>query len=238
MTRALLDLSSHWCILRTAGPRTLRLAETLGEADVEVWTPRHKYRRPVPGAKARLDGQRPTQELDGPILPTFLFARAVHQSTLEAVEQDQGNAHIASPHPRFSILRHRGAVPLISDGQIAGLRAEEAEKAALRQAMLEAESAEAAQAVRNAAMKNEAARRRADKKLEKERRARIAGGRRVKPGDQVEVEAHPAFAGMSGVVESHDGSSAWVDFGGARSFKIDAWRLALHESPALRGLAA
>lgn len=241
MAAALLDLGAHWCILRTGGPRTLRLVESLDEDGIEAWTPRRTYRRPVPGAKPRSDGVRPMQELEGPILPTFVFARAVHLGAIEALEREQANPHVASPHPPFSLLRYCGAIPLIGDREIVGLREEESREAATRQAMLDAESAEAAQAIRNEAIRDERTRRRAEEKLERQRRARVAGERRLVPGTQVEVEAHHAFAGMTGIVESNNGSSARVDFGGARSFIIDAWRLApvaSHESPAPRSIAA
>lgn len=237
MRSELLDLATHWCILRTAGPRTLRLAETLGDAGIVAWTPRRKFRRPVPGAKPRLDGVRPMQELDAPILPTFVFARAGDQAELETLERDQANPHVASAHPPFSILRHRGAVPLIGDRQIAGLRLEEEREAAVRQTMLDASSAEEARRLRIEAIKDAAARRRATKAFERDRQRRLAGERcGAIPGTTVAIDEAPAFAGLAGVVESNDGWTAYVRFG-ALSCKIDAWRLTPADQ-ALRGLAA
>ena len=236
----LLDLGAGWCILRTGGPRTLRLAESLGKAGIEAWTPRRTYKRPVPGAKPRLDGVRPMQELDTPILPTFVFVRAVHVGQVEAIERDQANPHIASRHPPFSLWRYHGAVPFIADREIIGLQEEERREAAKIQAMRDADSAEEAKRIRIAALKSEAARRRATRNMEQERRQRLAGERRgAKPGTAVEIDEMPAMAGMTGVVETNDGSIAFVRFG-SQSWKIDAWRLSprVEQSPALRGIAA
>lgn len=230
-------LSTDWCILRTGGPRTLRLAESLVKAGVEAWTPRCKFRRPVPGAKPAADGRRPTQDLDAPILPTFVFARAPHVVAVEQLERDQANPHVASAHPPFSILRYRGAVPFVADREVAGLQDAEREAAATRQAMLDAETAEEARAIRNAAMQNANARRRADRQLERDRRQRLAGERTsIAIGAAVAVEEMPAMAGVAGVLESNDGRTAVVRFG-SRSWSIEAWRV----SPAplaLAGIAA
>lgn len=216
---------SWWIVLRTGGPRTLRLADSLRRAGVDAWTPRRTFRRPVPGAKPNASGQRPTQDLEGPILPTFVFARAAQVRTLEALEQEQANPHVASAHPPFSILRHRGDVPFVRDRDVEGLREEERREGALRQAMLDADTAAEARQLRIAMLKTEAARRRATTKLEQERRLQLAGERRaIGPGTDVAIAEMPAMAGMTGVVESNDGSTAWVRFG-AQSWKIDAWRL-------------
>lgn len=237
MRREDLDLSSRWCVLRTGGPRTLRLAESLSRSGVEAWTPRRTLRRPVPGAKPNLDGGRPMQELDAPILPTFVFARAAHVDAIEALERDQANAHVASPHPPFSILRYRGAVPFIADGEVAGLQQEERQEAATRQAMLDAESAEEARKIRIAALKDEHARRRATRNLERQRRRQLAGERAdIAIGAEVEVDAMPAMIGRTGVLESNDGKTAMVRFG-TRSWNIDAWRVSPRTS-AHMGIAA
>lgn len=209
----------------------------MAEAGVEVWTPKHIVRRPVPGAKPNMSGQRPMQDLDAPILPTFVFARAAQVTALEAIEADQGNPHVASPHPPFSIMRHHGRVPFLREGEIAGLQKEEARAAGVRQAMRDAASAEEARRIRIEAMKDAAARRRATKAMERDRRLRLAGQRAgVKAGTSVEVEEMPAFAGVTGVVESNDGTTAHVRFG-AHSWKIDSWRLSPAD-PASRGVAA
>ena len=67
--------SDRWCILRTSGARTLALADLLTRAGFEAWSPRKTLKRMKPGVKPRLDGTRPTIEIDTPILPTFVFAR-------------------------------------------------------------------------------------------------------------------------------------------------------------------
>jgi hypothetical protein len=55
-----------------------------------------------------------------PILPTFVFARACHVPDLQRTIADP-----MSPHPPFSIMHYLGRVPLVSDAEIAGARAEE-----------------------------------------------------------------------------------------------------------------
>lgn len=105
----------RWIILRTAAPRTLRLADSLTEAGFRVWTPRQTISRRVPRSK---DKER--REVETPIIPTFVFA--------EADQKDAFRALAAQPlhqHPPFSLLTYRGGVPDIKDSQVHGLRIEE-----------------------------------------------------------------------------------------------------------------
>lgn len=121
------DALVGWCILRTAGPRTLLLADSLAAAGLDVWTPAQviKVRRP----RSKI-----TRERVSPIMPTFVFARAKHLGELQRLR----NLPI-SPHPGFSIFSHAGTVPIIGDREIASLRALEAAEAAKRQAGLDRE---------------------------------------------------------------------------------------------------
>jgi hypothetical protein len=120
-------ISDGWCILRTAGPRTLMLAQSLVAAGLDVWTPAQviKVRRP----RSKI-----TRERVSPIMPTFVFARASHLGELQRLR----NLPV-SPHPGFSIFRHAGTVPIIGDRDIASLRSLEAAEAAKRQAGLDRE---------------------------------------------------------------------------------------------------
>lgn len=106
-----------WCILRTSGGRTLPLARSLAKAGFDVWTPMRKVRRRVPRSNAR-------REIEAPITPTFVFARAFQLPELARVL-----ALPVTPHPGFSIFRHAGRIPLIADREIASLRVEEEREA-------------------------------------------------------------------------------------------------------------
>ena len=121
------DALTGWCILRTSGPRTLPLAQSLAAAGLDVWTPAQviKVRRP----RSKI-----TRERTNPIMPTFVFARAKHLGELQRLR----NLPI-SPHPGFSIFRHAGTVPIIGDREIGSLRALEAAEAAKHQAGLDRE---------------------------------------------------------------------------------------------------
>lgn len=104
-----------WIILRTAAPRTLRLAKSLEEAGFRVWTPRQTISRRVPRSK---DKER--REIETPIIPTFVFAEADQKDALRAL--------VAQPlhqHPIFSLMTFRGGVPEIKDSEVHGLRIEE-----------------------------------------------------------------------------------------------------------------
>ena len=111
---------------------------------------------------------------------------------------------------------------------------------ALHQAIRDAESYAEGEKIRIAAIKSEAARRRATKDLERQQRAALRStGKTFEPGTEVEVSEMPALAGVAGVVETSDGAHAWVRFG-SHSWKIEGWRLSLSESvlSAVSGLAA
>ena len=111
-----------WCILRTSGARTLPLAKSLGEAGLDVWTPAQTSTR-------RRGPSRKREEFTGPIMPTFVFARASQLPDLVRI-----TAAPFSPHPRFSIFRFAGRVPLIGEAEIAGAR--RVEEAGLRAAKM------------------------------------------------------------------------------------------------------
>lgn len=103
----------RWCILRTSGGNTLSLARSLRKAGFEVWTPEKVHRRRRPRSKETID-------IDLPILPTFVFARADRVADLQAAA-----VAVISPHPAFSIFRHAGRIPLVADREVRGLRDEE-----------------------------------------------------------------------------------------------------------------
>lgn len=104
-----------WCILRTGGSRTLSLAASLTAAGLTAWTPTQMVRRAGRGRQRRDVEERPA-----PITPTFVFAAAGDLYDLVGIASDP-----VSGHPPFSIFRHRGRYPLISDRSLAPLREEE-----------------------------------------------------------------------------------------------------------------
>jgi hypothetical protein len=216
------EASDRWCILRTSGGRTLALADSLTRAGFEAWSPRKTLKRAKPGVKPRLDGTRPTVEVDTPILPTFVFARARDLGVLAQV----ACADI-TPHPAFSIFRHGGRYPEIASASVAGLQDAERDAVAAIEAIRAAETREEADRIRKAAMKTERERIRAMRISEAERRKALRNERGdFEPGQAVSVEEMPAFTGVTGVVESTDGRSAVVVFGGMLVVTVEAWQLA------------
>lgn len=103
-----------WCILRMSGPRTLSVAASLADAGYEVWTPARLISQRLPRSKKRV-------ERSIAILPTFVFAHARHEADLLRESKS-----LVSRHPRFSVFHYLGRVPLVSETDIAGARAEEA----------------------------------------------------------------------------------------------------------------
>jgi Xaa-Pro aminopeptidase len=202
--------ANRWCILRTAGPRTLELTTSLQLAGYAAWTPRRTTKQPKRGVKVRHGVKRPMVEVDLPILPTFVFVRANQLSDLVIAA-----AHPTQPHPAFSIFHFAGRVPLVSDRDVAGLQEEERLAAELIAQLRECEDREERRKMRAAALRNEKARRRAMRMERREFAVDTA----------VEVTDMPALAGMSGIIKSTDGRSAIVDFGGSLVMKVEAWQL-------------
>jgi len=102
-----------WCILRTAGARTLPLMKSLEKAGLSAWTPLRIHRRRRPRSKQLV-------EREVAIMPTFVFVRKQHAIELLTIA-----ANPVNPHPAFSIFRHNGRLVDVQDREIAGLRAEE-----------------------------------------------------------------------------------------------------------------
>lgn len=108
--------SDGWCILRTNGRRTLRLADSLNAAGIEAWTPIVTHKRRL----SRI--HMGVQQVDGPMLPSFVFARARHvQDLLRCLSMP------TNPHPAFTIFLHGGRAPVIADREIDRLRRAEDE---------------------------------------------------------------------------------------------------------------
>lgn len=198
------DVGDRWCILRTSGGRTLPLARSLQAAGIEAWTPSRTFLRRVPG-KANTK-----KEATVAILPTFVFARAVHVGDLAAIAVDP-----ASNHPAFSVFRFAGRVPMLGAHDVGGLQAAHAEADAAYRTELDAEDREARRRARAETLRTEKARRRA---LRSERRV-------FAEGSAVQVADAPSLSGLTGVVKRGDGRSYFVAFGGALNIEIEAWQL-------------
>lgn len=108
---------TDWIVLRTCGRHTLPLAESLGKAGFEVWTPAVVERKRSPHGDKR-------KEVRSALLPTFVFARSsqlVALSDLAKAERKAG--------PDFSLFHYLDRIPLIADSELEPLRMAEARKA-------------------------------------------------------------------------------------------------------------
>jgi len=111
------DIGAHgpggqrWCVLRMAGPRTLLVAESLGEAGFEVWTPVEMRRH------HRRAGKKGTVTKKLPIMPTFVFAHNRHQDDLAAITRMP-----VSPHPPFSLFQYLDRIVTVRDSELQRLR--------------------------------------------------------------------------------------------------------------------
>jgi len=109
---------TRWCILRTAGPATLRLAKSLAAAGFEAWTPTETQARRLPRSQKRV-------ERESAVMPSYVFAPSQHVRNLLAASMA-----IESAHPAFHVFRHLDRIPLITTGSLAPLRdAEDRHKA-------------------------------------------------------------------------------------------------------------
>lgn len=238
---------TRWVILRTSGGQTLPLMRSLRKGGFDVWSPAKPIRRVI---NAKTPTGTRLIDTEVPILPTFVFASEVELPKLGDIVEDTTSGR-GCLHPAFSIFRYGGRIPIIGDAEVKGLREEEARTIAVLQAIRDAESYAEAEAIRIAAMRSEAARRRATKELERQQRAAIKEAEATQrailrsqritfePGTVVEVAEMDAMVGVAGVVEASDGAHAWVRFGSC-SWKIEGWRVSPSDSDtsAALGLAA
>lgn len=97
-----------WCILRTKGSSTLRLARSLAEFD--AWTP----------TEIRVERNRKTNaraEQMIAVMPTYVFAPACHLLAL----LDEADCPM-SQHPDFSVFRYFDRIPVIDERELVSLR--------------------------------------------------------------------------------------------------------------------
>jgi hypothetical protein len=107
-----LDLGS-WCILRMASADTVRLVEALDGIGLGVWTPieRKVIRRPR---------RRASPDKAVPMMPSYAFGHVDDLNELLCLSRS-----FMPDHPPFSVMHHRGGIPLIADDELVPLREEE-----------------------------------------------------------------------------------------------------------------
>lgn len=119
------DPTRSWCILRTAGRATLRLAKSLAEDGFECWTPK----RAVTIRKPRWNVRK---EVVLPLMPSFVFASREQMADLiglaaqprkeyRAFDEERGK-WVTHLHPDFSLFRHAGRIPIVEDCELGELR--------------------------------------------------------------------------------------------------------------------
>lgn len=110
-------MARTYCILRTGGSKTISLADSLKEAGIDVWTPIERRTRRKPRSKV-------ITEIEICVMPTYVFAPVEYLPTLINLSQA-----MFSPHPDFSVFRYHGAIPVVSEDELAPIRAIEARTA-------------------------------------------------------------------------------------------------------------
>lgn len=126
----MIPLAGDWCILRTSGRFTLRLAASLREDGFEVWTPVETRKIRIPRANVRRD-------VTLPLMPSYVFARSHHLIDLiqmAAMPFKPRRAHGKPAHVDFSVMHYHDTIPLIGDGQLQALRQLEAKRAPRKKA--------------------------------------------------------------------------------------------------------
>jgi transcription antitermination factor NusG len=115
-----------WCVLRTSGKNTLRLAKSLADVGLFVWTPIEERMIRVPRANVR----RPVVL---PIMPSYVFARAEH--LIDILQLIDRKKRLESDHPDFSLMRLGERIPIIDDRLLEGLRTIEQKRAPRKKAI-------------------------------------------------------------------------------------------------------
>lgn len=117
-------MTASWCILRTSGRQTLRLAETLAQDGFEVWTP-------IEHRKIRIPRMNIRRDVTLPIMPSYIFARAHHLVDLLEMAAMPFKPRRASGRPShvdFSVMHSHDGIPLIGDNHLQALRVLEAKR--------------------------------------------------------------------------------------------------------------
>lgn len=121
---------SFWCIIRTSGRHTLRLAQSLREDGFDVWTPIETRNVRIPKANVKR-----TVEL--PIMPSYIFARAAHLIDLlqlAALDFKPRRSAGQPAHAGFSVMHSHDGIALVADAHLQRLRSLEAKLTPLKKA--------------------------------------------------------------------------------------------------------
>jgi len=129
-----------WCILRTSGRTTLRLAESLAEDGFEVWTPIETRSVRIPKANVK-------RTVHLPIMPSYIFARAAHLiDLLQMAALDvkprrkkpgtdaEGERETVPAHASFSVMHSHDGIPFVADAHLQRLRTLEAKLTPMKKA--------------------------------------------------------------------------------------------------------
>lgn len=101
---------TDWCILRTSGGSTLRLAHSLELDDFEAWTPTEFQVK-----RDRKTGERVERIVA--VMPSYVFARARRLADLVSIAMLP-----TSQHPPFTVFRHVDRFALVDDRELHALR--------------------------------------------------------------------------------------------------------------------
>lgn len=121
-------MAGAWFILRTSGKSTIALAAALADEGHTVWTPVEHRSLRLPRSKRR-------EQVALPLLPSFVFAGIESLPALLALSHSPALSYrvwdkelrkmVVKGRPYFSVFRHGGDVPTVSEASLASLRAAE-----------------------------------------------------------------------------------------------------------------
>lgn len=109
---------TDWCILRTSGRHTLRLAASLSADGYEAWAPYETQVVKVPKMNAK-------REVQLPLMAGFVFAKAdrlVELLDMANLPMRRGSGLRQPAHAEFSVFHFMDRIPLIEDSALNPLR--------------------------------------------------------------------------------------------------------------------
>lgn len=115
---------TEWLILQCSASKTLELARSLNEAGMGAWAPTTRAQR-------RTGDRRTIEEIEAPLMPSFVFAPARHLHALLALAHSPAMQYrvwdseqrkmVVRGHPTFRLFR-RGDHRFIPDPELEPLR--------------------------------------------------------------------------------------------------------------------
>jgi hypothetical protein len=118
-----------WCILRTSGRHTIRLAGTLNAAGIEAWSPVEPKMIRVPRKNVR-------RQIIVPMMASYVFAKADRMVDLLRLADTEERARhgVGWAHPEFRVMMRQDGPITIEDGQFVALRQIEGRRARSKRA--------------------------------------------------------------------------------------------------------